>query len=434
MVGGLVKRISGFFERVFREREIILRSATGVRYVVLTPVAQQIFAGGLALALIGVIWTVVARQEAWRLVDLKQTEVARVEEAYRMAIDSLGAAVDGAQEKGRAESAAAILNLVEQNETLQKHLTDIGERLMNAEAERVRAATAHEALIARLRKVDEQIRSVSSRRSDLSGVMSTIAEGLDEAMAERGRLAVEGDRLAAERNSINVELAELGRRQNALSVSHEATIAQLTERTRAGIEGLKRLIGRTGIDADKVLRAETPGIGGPFVPAPNKEDSVRANLVGLGSQIGQLQEMRKLLRALPVGAPVSVYNLMSPFGVRRDPFTNQLAQHNGMDLSAPPRAPVMATAAGTVTVAGWQGEFGNLVEIDHGYGLSTRYAHLSRIQVKVGQRITAHHVVGLIGTTGRSTGPHVHYEVLSNGKNVNPAKFLEAARYVPKSQ
>src|SRR5262249_54649836 len=147
----------------------------------------------------------------------------------------------------------------------------------------------------------------------------------------------EGDRLAAERNSLNVELAELDRRQSVLNASHEATIAQLSERTRAGIDGLKRLINRTGLDVDKMLQAEAPGIGGPFVPAPTKEDKVRANLVGLGSQIGQLQEMRKLLRSLPVGPPVEVYNLMSPFGVRRDPFTNQLAQHNGMDLSAPPR-------------------------------------------------------------------------------------------------
>src|SRR5262249_53034819 len=156
----------------------------------------------------------------------------------------------------------------------------------------------------------------------------------------------------------------LGRRQSALNVTHEATIAQLSERTQAGIDGLKRLIGRTGIDPDKLLVGQlNAGVGGPFVPAPNKEDKIHTNLVGLGSQIGRLQEMRKLLRSLPVGAPLDVYNLMSPFGVRRDPFTNQLAMHNGIDLSAPPRAPVMATAGGVVTFASWNGEFGNLVEI-----------------------------------------------------------------------
>lgn len=431
-----MKRISDFVERVFREREIILRSDTGVHYVVLTPVLQQIMAAGFVLALIGVIWTIVARQEAWRLVDIKRVEVARVEEAYRLAIDSLGAAVDGAQEKGRAESATAILSLVEQNEALQHHLGEIGERLANAEAERTRAAAAHEGLVARLRKLDDQVRGVASRHAEFSPLMSTLTEGLDEAMAERGRLAVEGDRLASERSALTVELAELGRRQNALSATHEATIAQLSERTQAGIDGLKRLIGRTGIDPEKLLLGKVAaGMGGPFVPAPpNSEDKVHTNLVGLGSQIGRLQEMRKLLRSLPVGAPLESYNVMSPFGIRRDPFTGTLAMHNGIDLSAPPRTPVMATAGGTVMVAGWSGEFGNMIEIEHGYGLATRYAHLSRIQVKVGQKIAAHQAIGAVGTTGRSTGPHLHYEVLSDGKNQNPAKFLEAARYVPKSQ
>jgi len=161
---------------------------------------------------------------------------------------------------------------------------------------------------------------------------------------------------------------------------------------------------------------------------------VHANLVGLGSQIGRLEEMRRLLRALPVGAPLESYNLMSSFGVRRDPFNGQLAMHNGMDLSAPSRTPVHATGGGTVVTAGWNGEFGNLVEINHGYGLTTRYGHLSRIHVKVGQRVSQRQPIGLVGSTGRSTGPHVHYEILIEGKNLNPAKFLEAARYVSKSQ
>ncbi len=429
-------RVSEILKRLFRERELILRSDSGVRYVVLSPNTQRVLAASFLFALVGLIWTVAGRQEAWRLVDAKRVEVARVEEAYRLAIDSLGAAVDGAQEKGRAESATAILNLVEQNENLQKHLKDIEQRLAGAEAERSRAAAAHESLVERLRKLDGQLRGIASRHAELSSLMPALEAGLDEAMAERGRLAIEGDRLASERTTLNAELAELGRRQDVLNTTHEATIAQLSQRTQAGIEGLKRLIARTGINPDKVLAGPVPsGVGGPFVPAPDtKEDRIHADLVGLGSQIGKLQEMRKLLRALPVGAPLDNYNLMSPFGVRRDPFTGQLAVHNGVDLSAPPRTPVAATAAGTVILAGWQGEYGNMVEIDHGYGLTTRYAHLSRIQVKVGQHVAAKHVIGLVGTTGRSTGPHVHYEVLNDGKNLNPAKFLEAARYVPKGQ
>jgi murein DD-endopeptidase MepM/ murein hydrolase activator NlpD len=269
-------------------------------------------------------------------------------------------------------------------------------------------------------------------------VLSNLEQSAIDVMAERGRLAVERDRLAADRKALNAEMTELQKKQSAVAATHEAAIAELNDRTKTGIDGLKRLIARTGLDADKLVAVRAPGgSGGPFVPSlganASAADMTQATLVGLGTQIGRLEEMRRLLRSLPTGAPLDNFNIMSPFGVRRDPFNGQPAMHSGVDLSAPMRTPIMATAAGVVVVAGWNGEFGNMVEIDHGYGITTRYGHMSHIYVKVGQRIAARHVVGLVGTTGRSTGPHVHYEVLSDGKNLNPAKFLEVARYVPKS-
>lgn len=433
--GGLLKRISALFARIFREREVILRSETGVRYLVLSPTVQKIVAGGALVAMIAVLWTMVAREEAWRLVDAKRQEVARAESAYRAAIDNLGTAVDTATEKGRAESAAAMLNLVEQNETLKQHLKDVSDRLTTAETERARASAEHEALVARMRKLDDQVRAIASRHSEFSSLMSTLSSGIDDAMAERGRLAVEADRLAADRTAVGAEVAELTKQQSQMQAKHEATIDKLAERTQAGIDVLKRMISRTGLDPDKVLPGTAEGgMGGPFVPVPPgaADDQTHAKLVGLGTQIGQLAQMRKLMHALPIGAPLENYNLMSPFGVRRDPLTGQLAMHNGLDLAGTYHEGVMATAPGVVKIAGWSGEYGNMVEIDHGYGLFTRYAHLSRVQVKVGQKVTFHQVIGIMGTTGRSTGPHVHYEVMYDGKNLNPAKFLEAARYVPK--
>jgi len=429
-----LQRIGHLVGLMFREREIILRSKVGVRYVPLSPGVQRGLAAGALLAMVAAAWTLAGHHQAWRLVDLKNTEVTRVEEAYRLAIDSLGAAVDGATEAGRAEGATAILSLVAQNDTLQRHLGEVERRLASAEAERERAASVHEQLIDKLQSLDRQVRSVASKNVELGAVVTSLEQHLTDAMGERGRLAVERDRLARERNALKAEIQELERRQGTLTTTHEQTVAQLAERTQVGIDGLKRLIARTGVDADRLLAAHLGGgQGGPFIAATPGTDKVQSNLVGLGSQIGRLEEMRKLLRSLPVGAPLENYSLMSPFGVRRDPFSGQMAMHNGLDLSAPARTPVQATAAGTVLIAGWNGEFGNFVEIDHGYGVTTRYGHLSRIHVKVGQRVAAHHAIGLVGSTGRSTGPHVHYEVLVDGKNLNPTKFLEAARYVSKS-
>ena len=119
-------------------------------------------------------------------------------------------------------------------------------------------------------------------------------------------------------------------------------------------------------------------------------------------------------------------DMSSPFGMRLDPFLGRPAIHTGVDLRGEIGEPARATATGKVTIAGWDGGYGNMVEIDHGNGLATRYGHLSKILVKVGQFVRIGETVGLIGSTGRSTGPHLHYETRINGEAVDPQKFLRA--------
>jgi murein DD-endopeptidase MepM/ murein hydrolase activator NlpD len=119
-------------------------------------------------------------------------------------------------------------------------------------------------------------------------------------------------------------------------------------------------------------------------------------------------------------------DMSSPFGIRRDPFLRRPAVHPGIDLRGDVGEPVRATATGHVTVAGREGGYGNMVEINHGSGLATRYGHLSLITVKIGQFVRIGEVVGEIGSTGRSTGPHLHYETRVNGVAVDPQKFLRA--------
>jgi murein DD-endopeptidase MepM/ murein hydrolase activator NlpD len=116
----------------------------------------------------------------------------------------------------------------------------------------------------------------------------------------------------------------------------------------------------------------------------------------------------------------------SGYGMRIDPFTRGPAMHTGIDFRADTGEPVRATADGTVTTAGWQGGYGKMVEIDHGNGFATRYGHLSDIGVRLGQRVRSGQIVGKVGSTGRSTGPHLHYETRLNGDAVNPQRFLRA--------
>jgi murein DD-endopeptidase MepM/ murein hydrolase activator NlpD len=120
----------------------------------------------------------------------------------------------------------------------------------------------------------------------------------------------------------------------------------------------------------------------------------------------------------------------SSFGVRRDPIIRRPAMHTGIDFRTPTGTPIISSGAGKVVKAGWNGGYGRMVEIDHGQGLTTRYAHMSRIRVSEGQEVSTGDIVGDAGSTGRSTGPHLHYEVRRNGTAIDPLKFLKAGRKI----
>jgi murein DD-endopeptidase MepM/ murein hydrolase activator NlpD len=188
---------------------------------------------------------------------------------------------------------------------------------------------------------------------------------------------------------------------------------------------LERVLASTGIDVEKLLgnlNGVREGEGGPFIPF-NKKDLAAAN----GARAEQL---RKILKTLPLAAPLAHYELGSTFGARLDPINHRQAFHPGLDLEAPYRSPVYSTAPGTVIFTGVKDSYGKVVEIDHGHGIVTRYAHLHRIVVARGQKIGAHHEIGELGSTGRSTGPHLHYEVLVDGTALDPEKFLQAGKNV----
>jgi murein DD-endopeptidase MepM/ murein hydrolase activator NlpD len=177
---------------------------------------------------------------------------------------------------------------------------------------------------------------------------------------------------------------------------------------------LERMIASTGIDPQSLLNHG--GEGGPYVAL----DKVIHR-----STETRTRELREIINILPFAAPLDDYSIRSGFGARVDPITGKRAFHPGVDLTATYRAPVHSTAPGVVTFAGVRGSYGKVVEIDHGHGIVTRFAHLHRISVVRGQVVGAHVKVGELGSTGRSTGPHLHYEVLVNDDPLDPEKFLQ---------
>jgi murein DD-endopeptidase MepM/ murein hydrolase activator NlpD len=140
--------------------------------------------------------------------------------------------------------------------------------------------------------------------------------------------------------------------------------------------------------------------------------------------------MSQAAETLPLARPAGVGGQSSGFGVRFDPFTRRPAFHSGLDFTGGYRSAVGATAPGTVSFTGVRSGYGNTVEIDHGKGFKTRYAHLAGIAVRPGQRVALGQRIGAMGSTGRSTGVHLHYEVWVNGRAQNPSRFLKAGEYV----
>jgi Peptidase family M23 len=191
---------------------------------------------------------------------------------------------------------------------------------------------------------------------------------------------------------------------------------------------IRGVLSELGIDAGKST-PNADATGGPFVAARLRSDSsaFERQLHRIGLARAHVDQLNRTLANVPVRKPVTgEIDTSSGFGMRIDPFLKSPAMHTGLDMRGEPGDPVRATANGTVTFAGWQGGYGKMVEIDHGNGVATRYGHLSSIDTEVGHTIKTGQIIGKVGTTGRSTGPHLHYETRIDGEAVDPQRFLRA--------
>ncbi|WP_375461989.1 M23 family metallopeptidase [uncultured Enterovirga sp.] len=207
---------------------------------------------------------------------------------------------------------------------------------------------------------------------------------------------------------------------------------------RAAEERASRLrlaLDATGLDLRRLSGPREAAVGGPLVPVPSGFVSPIFGSVmsGVDAGLGEFERLHATARTLPLGRPVAALEPTSGFGYRVDPFTRTPALHTGLDFRAETGSPVRVTAAGRVVTADYVAGYGNLIEVDHGNGVATRYGHLSGFLVTPGATVEAGQLVGRAGSTGRSTGPHLHYEVRIEGEPVNPARFLEAGRLLASS-
>jgi murein DD-endopeptidase MepM/ murein hydrolase activator NlpD len=222
-------------------------------------------------------------------------------------------------------------------------------------------------------------------------------------------------------------LAPLDRQIEAMKADQDAVVmamaGKVSNRTRKIETVLKRL-------GQRVPKSRNQDVGGPFVPATAADIDFKSEVASLADEFDRFAKLRSIAQRLPLKRPIGTADISSRFGARKDPFLGRLAMHTGVDFRAPTGLPAKSVADGTVIAAGYNGGYGNMVDVDHGNGVVTRYGHLSKIAVKVGEKVVAGRRVGSVGSTGRSTGPHLHYEIRINGKAIDPMDYLRAGQEI----
>jgi murein DD-endopeptidase MepM/ murein hydrolase activator NlpD len=233
--------------------------------------------------------------------------------------------------------------------------------------------------------------------------------------------------LKATTGGVEAVLARLQDSLNRIEARQTNTLNGLEESYEARARRMRSVLADLGLDVSRT--ANQPAVGGPFVPVklPADGNGFERQIYRINLARAQVDRLNRTLSAVPLRKPVvGEIDTTSSFGVRIDPFVGRPAMHTGLDFRGNIGDPIRAAAGGTITHAGWSGGYGNMVEIDHGNGVATRYGHLSEIEASLGQAVKAGQVIGRLGSSGRSTGPHLHYETRVDGESVDPERFLRA--------
>jgi|GEM_PF-610978 len=266
-------------------------------------------------------------------------------------------------------------------------------------------------------------------------------------------------------NKLRERVEFLEKRIKEIKTDNEQLIAAIRERTNKKIDFFEDVISMTGLNPEKLENAalenkaavaaekivktgniindetaekeniksdpkESGAKGGPFIPYQKTSFLENYDRDAILANVDKLVLLNDIVAELPLAKPIKDAQPMSPFGRRSDPFTGRLAMHPGLDLAGATGSPIYATSNGVIESAGRNAAYGNAIDISHGFGIVTRYAHLSKILVKEGDKVKKGQKIGIQGSTGRSTGAHLHYEVRINDSPVNPIKFLNAGEYV----
>nr|WP_174821710.1 M23 family metallopeptidase [Ruegeria arenilitoris] len=433
-------KLHSLLERHFPERRVFLKSDNDTRFIRLSSETQIFAVAGVAVF---VGWTTVAT--AILLMDSIgsgnfREQAKRDQATYQDRLNILSTERDA-----RAQEALAAQDRF--NAALEQ-ISAMQSELLASENRRRELETGIEVIQTTLRATMKQREEA---RTELASMqvetddgdiymtaagdpeqMNFMTDALVRTAQERDQIAADAQDALAQRDDLELEIRLMQERSDEI-------FRQLEEAMIISVEPLDKMFRQAGMPTDRIIeevRRGYSGMGGPLTPISFSTrgedltpDEIRANV--LLQQMDQLNLYRIAAEKAPFASPVhDVVRFTSGFGTRRDPKTGGRRMHNGADFAGAHGTDIFATADGIVTHAGWQSGFGRLVKIKHAFGVETLYAHNTKIRVKVGQRVSRGDHIADMGSTGRSTGTHLHYEVRVDGVPRNPMTYIKAARNV----
>lgn len=291
--------------------------------------------------------------------------------------------------------------------------------------EKARVAKAGERLEAYGGDLDKVVEDLKQRQDFLDEMARMLPEDMVKEGAKSGTITDSSTEAAKTVDKVSALIPE-ARGLAVMEARQLAFVERLTSFADARARRAEAAMRKLDLDPQFLSRNAQAAMGGPF-EALAAADGIDPRFERLGLSLARMTVLERALDGIPQVVPASIQSITSGFGYRRDPINGRGAMHAGIDFKGPIGSPIYAAADGRVTFAGQKSGYGNAIEITHANGLLTRYAHLSRIGVRVGQQVAAGTTIGGLGSTGRSTGPHLHFEVRINDRAVNPRPFLEAA-------
>ncbi|WP_372612150.1 DUF5930 domain-containing protein [Aquicoccus sp.] len=440
----LAIRVHSLLERYFPERRVFLRSDKDTKFIRLRPHVQIAAAvGSVTLVAWAIVATAILLMDSIGSGNFRE-QAKRDQRMYEARLNHLASERDA-----RADEALAAQERF--NSSLEQ-ISRMQSQLLASEVRRHELETGIDVIQTTLRRAMKERDSARAAEEELRLALAEnpgndtlgSADGPSESAFDMlamvlSETAAERDKIMADARDAIAQAEEMEFEIRLMQDQNEQIFRQLEEAMAVSVEPLDKMFRSAGLDTDNIIdqvRSGYSGQGGPLTPLTfstkgeePSPDAMRANRIL--NQMDQLNLYRIAAEKAPFAVPVKdAYRFTSEFGYRRDPKTGGRRLHEGVDFAGPVGTPLHATADGVVTHAGWSSGYGRLVKIKHDFGIETRYAHLSKINVKSGQRVSRGDRIGDMGASGRVTGPHLHYEVRIGGKAVNPMTYIKAANDV----